>query len=125
MLARIIGGMLIDASFHLDIARQRQHELIARADRHRLACTAPHVDAQQLRRVTKEAQMNTQRIPPSRFRELAYRAGDGLEVALLWNELENRLAVTVSDSRSGKRYCIDAENDEALDVFYHPFAHAH
>ena len=68
--------------------------------------------------------MSTKRIPRSRFRELAYRAGDGLEVALLWNELENRLAVTVSDSRSGKRYCIDAENDEALDVFYHPFAHA-
>jgi hypothetical protein len=43
--------MLIDPSFHLDIARQRQRDQIASADRHRLARTAPHVDAPQLRRV--------------------------------------------------------------------------
>jgi hypothetical protein len=116
--------MLIDPSFHLDIASQRQRELIASADRHRLARTAPHVDAPQLRRVAKEATVGAQRISRTRFRELAYRASDGLEVALLWNELDDRLEVTVSDSRSGDRFVIDAKGDQALDVFYHPFAHA-
>lgn len=58
------------------------------------------------------------------IRELAYRANNGLEVALLWSELDNRLAVSVSDVRSGERFVLDAENDNALDVFYHPYAHA-
>jgi hypothetical protein len=61
---------------------------------------------------------------PTDFRELACRADDGLEVALLWSEDENRLAVTVSDSRSGERFVVDAASDRALDVFYHPYAHA-
>jgi hypothetical protein len=31
---------------------------------------------------------------------------------------------SVSDTRSGELYLLDVENDKALDVFYHPFAHA-
>jgi hypothetical protein len=58
------------------------------------------------------------------FRELAHRVNDGLEVALLWSELGNRLAVTVSDSRSGAQFVLGAENDNALDVFDHPYVHA-
>jgi hypothetical protein len=63
-------------------------------------------------------------ITPTDFRELACRADDGLEVALLWSEDDNRLAVTVSDSRSGDGFVVDAARDNALDVFYHPYAHA-
>jgi Cyclic nucleotide-binding domain len=58
------------------------------------------------------------------FRELVRRANGGLEVTLLWNELEDRLAVTVVDSGSGAWFVLDAESDNALDVFYHPYAHA-
>lgn len=58
------------------------------------------------------------------LRELAHRANNGLEVSLVWSELENRLSVRVSDTRSGQRFVLDVENDDALDVFYHPYAYA-
>jgi hypothetical protein len=48
----------------------------------------------------------------------------GVEVTLRWNVHENLLAVTVSDLRSGDSFVIDAEHGNALDVFYHPYAHA-
>jgi hypothetical protein len=57
-------------------------------------------------------------------RELAYRANDGLEVALLWVESTNRLVVSVADERTGDRFALRAGRENALDVFYHPFAHA-
>ena len=57
-------------------------------------------------------------------RELAYRDDDGIEVSLIWSEPEDRLTVTVFDSRSGEQFAVDAGRDNALDVFYHPYAHA-
>jgi hypothetical protein len=57
-------------------------------------------------------------------RELAYRANDGLEVALLWVESTNGLLVSVADERTGDRFALRAGHENALDVFYHPFAHA-
>jgi hypothetical protein len=68
--------------------------------------------------------MHGARVRSATFRELARRVNDGLEVTLLWNVHENRLAVTVSDPRSGECFVIDTEHSEALDVFYHPYAHA-
>jgi len=56
-------------------------------------------------------------------RELAFRAGDGIEVSLVWSALDDRLTVIVSESRSGLRFEVDAERENALDVFYHPYAH--
>jgi hypothetical protein len=58
------------------------------------------------------------------FRELAQRVDSGVEVTLLWSAREDRLAVTVSDSHSGKWFVLDAEHDNALEVFYHPYVHA-
>jgi hypothetical protein len=58
------------------------------------------------------------------FRELAYRASEGLEVTLLWSARDSRLAVTVRDSRTGEQFALDAQDDNALEVFYHPYAHA-
>jgi hypothetical protein len=58
------------------------------------------------------------------FRELAHRATDGLEVMLFWRKATNELRVSVSDERTGAYFELDAEPDEALDVFYHPYAHA-
>lgn len=47
-----------------------------------------------------------------------------MEVTLLWNVCDNRLAVTVTDIPSGDSFIIDTEHRKALDVFYHPYAHA-
>jgi hypothetical protein len=58
------------------------------------------------------------------YRELAFRANDGLEVRLLWNAREDRLVVAVSDEHSGEHFVLDAASDKALETFYHPFAHA-
>jgi hypothetical protein len=48
----------------------------------------------------------------------------GVEVTLLWNVCDNRLAVTLTDIRSGDAFVIDTEHRKALDVFYHPYGHA-
>jgi hypothetical protein len=61
---------------------------------------------------------------PGVFRELAQRVEGGVKVTLLWSARENRLAVTVSDPRAGEWFVLDAKNDNALEVFYHPYAHA-
>jgi hypothetical protein len=58
------------------------------------------------------------------FRELAYRATDGIEVVLFWHEPTNTLTVTVSDECSGAYFELAAEPDQALDVFKHPYAYA-
>ena len=58
-------------------------------------------------------------------KELAYRATDGLEVTLLWHESASSVSVAVSDSRSGEAFeLVLGNNDNVLDVFHHPYAHA-
>jgi hypothetical protein len=60
-----------------------------------------------------------------KFRELAHRSNDGLDVALLWDQASDNLAVTVHDQRSGTAFeLVMASGTEALDAFRHPFAHA-
>ena len=56
--------------------------------------------------------------------ELAYRSGDGVEVVLLWCRDDDRLTVAVSDTRTGLSFELPAKPDNALDVYYHPFAYA-
>ena len=60
----------------------------------------------------------------STITELHHRSADGIEVSLLWNELENSLRVVVVDARAGTAFEVTAPQDNALDVFYHPYAHA-
>jgi hypothetical protein len=60
----------------------------------------------------------------SRYRELAYRASDGIEIQLLWHQATDELLVSVSDERSGAYFELAAGRDQALDVFNHPYAHA-
>jgi hypothetical protein len=57
-------------------------------------------------------------------RELAHRAGDGIEVVLFWHELTNELTVCLSDERTGAYFELAADPDRALDVFEHPYAYA-
>jgi len=56
--------------------------------------------------------------------ELAYRAGDGVEVSLLWSRAESRLTVVVADSRTGDGFELPAHPENALEVFHHPYAYA-
>jgi hypothetical protein len=56
--------------------------------------------------------------------ELAQRTEAGMHVKLLWTRADNRLAVEVSDLRSGRRFELEAPPDRALDVFYHPYTFA-
>jgi hypothetical protein len=58
------------------------------------------------------------------FTELAQRTGDSVAVSLLWSEADNRLRVAVADARTGEEFELDAHPENALDVFYHPFAYA-
>jgi hypothetical protein len=56
--------------------------------------------------------------------ELASRASNGIDVALLWNRRSDELRVCVTDAYTGVYFELAAERDNALDVFNHPYAYA-
>jgi hypothetical protein len=56
--------------------------------------------------------------------ELDYRAGDGLEVWLLWTASRNRLFLRVHDAKLDESFEVDVDGAEALDAFRHPYAYA-
>jgi hypothetical protein len=59
------------------------------------------------------------------LRELDRRSNHGIEVALLWRKLDDRLIVTLSDARTGSAFEILVRDGERpLDVFHHPYAYA-
>jgi len=58
------------------------------------------------------------------WRELARRAGDGIEVALLWNGSLNRVKVTVSDDRQCRYLELEVAQPEAFPAFSEQFAQA-
>jgi hypothetical protein len=57
------------------------------------------------------------------LRELAYRANDGVEVTLFWQPGTDELKVCVCDQTNGAYFEIRPEPDQALVVFYHPYAY--
>jgi hypothetical protein len=62
---------------------------------------------------------------PVTRRELAARTVDGLDVRLLWDPADDRVAVTVADAREGLALEVPVHPAESpLDVFRHPFAYA-
>ncbi len=62
---------------------------------------------------------------PTTRRELAARTVDGLDVRLLWDPADDRVAVTVADAREGLALEVPVGPAESpLDVFRHPFAYA-
>ena len=56
--------------------------------------------------------------------ELAKRAADGLEVALLWSRSSKRVKVAVSDERLCHYLDLDVTRADTLSGFYEPFANA-
>jgi hypothetical protein len=57
-------------------------------------------------------------------RELAQRAGDGMDVRLLWVCGSDRVRVTVVDLRAMEAFELEVDGREALDAFHHPFCFA-
>jgi hypothetical protein len=57
--------------------------------------------------------------------ELSSRSANGIDVALLWEHSDNTAVVLVVDQRSGENLVLDVhEDDNALDIFNHPYAYA-
>ena len=57
--------------------------------------------------------------------ELASRKTNGVTVRLLWTRSTNLVTVAVDDAPGGDYFeLVLGENERALDVFHHPFAHA-
>jgi hypothetical protein len=67
---------------------------------------------------------STMTAAPSPYRELAFRANDGVEVGLYWSSDDDRLVLVVDDARSGDLFELRVSAAEALDAFEHPYAYA-
>lgn len=57
-------------------------------------------------------------------KELDFRANDGVEVALLWREGDERLIVEVVDTKVADAFRLEVAASEAFDAFHHPYAYA-
>jgi hypothetical protein len=55
--------------------------------------------------------------------ELAFREGDGIEVTLLWDGVEDRVLITVRDRRTGEWFVSGVDRADALEAYRHPFAY--
>jgi len=55
--------------------------------------------------------------------EFAYRVSDGIHVSLLWHEESNHLRVEVEDHKAGESFSLLASAENAVDMFYHPYAY--
>lgn len=58
------------------------------------------------------------------IRELDFRAGDGVEVRLLWSPDDDSLRVAVTDLARGETFEVPVGAEEARDAFEHPYAYA-
>jgi hypothetical protein len=63
-------------------------------------------------------------VTATHWREFARRTGNGVEVALLWNQSLNRVKVAVSDERLCHYIDLDVTDADAPRAFQHPFAEA-
>ncbi len=61
----------------------------------------------------------------SPLRELDHRSTDGIDVTMLWDQLEDRVLVSVSDAKTGEAFTVPVPDGRcAYDVFHHPYAYA-
>jgi hypothetical protein len=49
---------------------------------------------------------------------------DGVDVALLWSPVDDRLTVVVEDTKLNERFELETRPEDALEVFCHPYAYA-
>ncbi len=57
------------------------------------------------------------------FRELDRRAGDGIDVRLLWNSVTGQVVVAVHDARTDESFELQVEAGDAVLAFHHPYAY--
>ena len=56
-------------------------------------------------------------------RELAHRVNGGIEVTLYWDAHDNSTSVEVWQPATEETLHFTVAQEQALDAFYHPFAH--
>jgi hypothetical protein len=56
-------------------------------------------------------------------RELASRVSAGIEVTLYWSAHDNSTSIEVWDPASAETLVFGVPREQALEAFYHPFAH--
>ena len=56
--------------------------------------------------------------------ELDHRSNDGIDVSLLWCSGTNQVSIAVADGRAGEWFAFEVAPADAVDAFYHPYAHA-
>jgi hypothetical protein len=61
---------------------------------------------------------------PTHWQELARKAGDDVEIALLWSTSANRVKVVVSDARLCHHVDLEFADADRLRGFHHSFTHA-
>jgi hypothetical protein len=61
---------------------------------------------------------------PAEWKQMARRAEDDVEVALLWNESLSRIKVLVSDGQQCHYLDFEVEQPDAVKAFQLPFAEA-
>jgi hypothetical protein len=64
------------------------------------------------------------RLAATQWREFAKRTGNGVEVALLWNQSLNRVRVAVSDERLCHHIDLEINGAESSRAFQQTFAEA-
>jgi hypothetical protein len=62
--------------------------------------------------------------PDAAIRELDHRHSDGIDVRLLWNQVDDRVIVAVSDGKTGDAFALPVDPRQALTAFHHPYAYA-
>ena len=56
-------------------------------------------------------------------RELARRVNGGLEITLYWDVRDDSTTIEVHHADTAETIAFSVSGDQALDAFYHPFAH--
>jgi hypothetical protein len=56
-------------------------------------------------------------------RELAHRSSGGLEIRLLWDSEDGSVMLEVWQPQTDERFTFVVAPRDALEAFYHPFAH--
>ena len=61
---------------------------------------------------------------PTDRREVAFRAGDGIEVTMFWSKPSTQVTIAVFDTRSKETVEFEVDGSAALEAFKHPYAYA-
>jgi hypothetical protein len=58
------------------------------------------------------------------IRELDRRRSDGIDIRLLWSQLDDRIVLVVCDSKTCEAFSIEVHPGDAFEAFHHPYSYA-